>query len=68
MLVEITFERRAETPNEELDDLYVERFPVQNLFLPPSYLIFCKIYISLLMNCGFRYVFWKPVNAKIALK
>lgn len=67
MPVEINFERRAEMLNK-LDDLYVEGFSVQSLFLPPSYLIFCKIYISLLMNCGFSYVFKKPIHAKIALK
>lgn len=30
------------------------------------YVIFCRTHISLLVNCGFSCVFWKPMNADVA--
>lgn len=57
------FQRRTKMPNAEFDNIYVVGCPVQNLFSPCSYII-VKIYISLLMSCGFVYVFWKTIGAK----
>lgn len=50
--------------NGEFDDVYVVGFLVQNLFSPSPYIIFYKICISLLINCGLDYVFWNPVSAE----
>lgn len=51
----------------EFDDIYTVGCPVQDLFSLCSYII-VKIYISLLMSCGFVYVFWKPINAECGPK
>lgn len=50
------FREKANMLIGEFDDIYTVGCPVQGLFSPCSYII-VKIHISLLMSCGFVYVF-----------